>query len=71
MAGEDDGTVRKATGKRCRWMMAWLITAAMVASLGGCTQSAPAPGSSAEQAPGSFNVHIDGRLTNAFGAATR
>ena len=70
MAGKDDGMVREATPKRRGRMMTWLIAAAILASLGGCAQSAPAPDSSAEQAPGSFNLHLNGRLTNAFGAAT-
>ncbi|MGH7119293.1 MAG: hypothetical protein ACREFP_09970 [Acetobacteraceae bacterium] len=47
-----------------------LAAALMLAGLAACVQNASAPAGGAAQAPGSFDVHIGGRLTNAFGTAT-
>lgn len=55
--------VRNRRGK----VVAGLIVAAMLASLGACTRMAPAPAGGGEQAPGSFKVQLHGQMTDLLG----
>ncbi|MGH7067236.1 MAG: hypothetical protein ACREFO_14570 [Acetobacteraceae bacterium] len=50
-------------------VVAGLIVAAMLVSLGACSGGMPAPVSGAEQAPGSFNVQLHGQMTDMLGTA--
>ncbi len=68
MARNEEGKIADAADRRGK-VMAGLVVAAMLGCLGACTQIQPAPGSSAEQAPGSFSVEIGGQMTTMIGAA--
>lgn len=66
------GNDRKNAGMVGHWsgrIVVVLVAALTLAGLAACAPSAPAPVDSTAQAPGTFNVHIGGQFTDAFGRA--